>query len=799
MNETVSLPIHIDITPIIPDFEQDINELWKDSDKTQLLERLAKTATTIKDTCLAIGAQSNHFLLHGDAPSAEQVVHYKTVFQWLQEAKYFMMGWRDVTFEQYKALVLLADNKIQPQALEQFSVDSQKVLLEAQAELVEHLNTYHEKSTIISGDTKQQLRVWSNAQNPYALYQEQIEGLANQCANCQVQLPILLKEKTVFQQITVAILENITQIKAQLNQLQTVLSTLILNDLADTAQLDTNQQLSIILEKEQAINFDNLQMTFNTNLEQFFDQISTKLDVPISANAGMMVNRDVPLQRQVRRWVLAEIKPLLYEIWEIRDNLTTGGKMILMNLKNQLNILIAQQEQPTEFGQTLSSTITVSTTFLEQLKRQVGELNQLEKQVANRLNSEFRLSNIFNTQKEFLPLKSQAAFNQVIFNQSDVFIQVQKWWNTQRQKLQNYQSSLEYKEGLSTSEQVIQYIEYRKSGGNNEYYQNIFLTKGYVGEAFWAGRKDELRRIGQVIENWQLGYRGTVLLSGKRTAGKSLFGEVIANRYFRNKTTHLFPNAQLKVEGQNIQTTYDLDKALHQIKRQIGNGTHLIWIDNLEMWWDVNTSLNTNIRKLKRFMDMHGQQLFFMIATSDIFKNHLTLTHDIEGLFQATIEMGDFPVQHLEETISIRHGATHKTLVNAQGESLSPQAFSKIVRKIHKATHGNLGMSLQLWCNSIKVLEDNKMQCTFENPPIFPDFLNANTATLLTSIALQKRTTEYLLRHLFGPAYNQKYAGLVKRLLSIGILTKRINGWLEINELVVHEVIDRLHRKKYLI
>ena len=261
----------------------------------------------------------------------------------------------------------------------------------------------------------------------------------------------------------------------------------------------------------------------------------------------------------------------------------------------------------------------------------------------------------------------------------------------------------------------------------------------------------------------------------------------------------MFPNAKVKIGTQTIKTTYDLGKALNLIKMHTRNKPYCLWVDNIEMWWDVNISASKNIRNLKSFMDRHCNQLFFIIATSDSYKAHISKAQEFDRVFQAEITMGNFPFNDLEKAISIRHGATHKTLINENGLPLSSQQFRKIVKKIHKEANSNIGEALFLWSNAIQNVQGNDVRCKFEANLIFPDILNASTATLLTSIVLQKRTNEYRLHKLFGPAYNQKYASLVKRLLGVGILTKKMDGWLEINELIVHEIIDMLKRKKYLL
>ena len=102
---------------------------------------------------------------------------------------------------------------------------------------------------------------------------------------------------------------------------------------------------------------------------------------------------------------------------------------------------------------------------------------------------------------------------------------------------------MEQEESLSFSEKIVRYIEHRKAPIDNKQYWSIFLTKGYIGESFAVGRQEELRRIKKVINNWRLGYRGSVLLHGQRFSGKTLTGEWIANRFFDDSFVRLQPNA----------------------------------------------------------------------------------------------------------------------------------------------------------------------------------------------------------------------------------------------------------------
>ena len=60
----------------------------------------------------------------------------------------------------------------------------------------------------------------------------------------------------------------------------------------------------------------------------------------------------------------------------------------------------------------------------------------------------------------------------------------------------------------------------------------MFLTEGWISDSFSVPRTEESARIATLVENWRLGFRGGVMLTGKRFAGKTLFGEVISQQHF---------------------------------------------------------------------------------------------------------------------------------------------------------------------------------------------------------------------------------------------------------------------------
>ena len=382
------------------------------------------------------------------------------------------------------------------------------------------------------------------------------------------------------------------------------------------------------------------------------------------------------------------------------------------------------------------------------------------------------------------------------FNANNLPSWLKKWTNQQSIKLQNLKQTLDYEKSLSTSEKLVRFIKTRTS--SDPYYSDIFLTSGYVGESFWVGRANKQKQVEALITNWRNGFRGSMMLTGKRLSGKSLFGERIANKHFPNQTIRLFPDSMLSINGRKLEISYDLDKALNLIKNNTLNTPSLVWIDNLELWWDINIPLNRNVRALKKYIDNHNHQLFFMVAMSDWLKAHLNTHHHFDRVFQTEIQMDRMSLAEIEQAIDIRHGATHKELIDNHG-SITTNQFKKAVKPVYTKTYGNIGESLHLWTASIHRASETTVQYDFKATYGLPEFLNVDMATVLTSIILQKRTNEYRLRKLFGPAFSETYIGIIKRLLGIGILRKRLDDWIEVNESIANPLADMLVNKKFLM
>ena len=156
------------------------------------------------------------------------------------------------------------------------------------------------------------------------------------------------------------------------------------------------------------------------------------------------------------------------------------------------------------------------------------------------------------------------------------------------------------------------------------------------------------------------------------------------------------------------------------------------------------------------------------------------------------------PIHEVREAIMIRHGATHKTLVSKEGEPVNVNQFRALIDRVYRNSEGNIGEALNRWSATTRKVDEELVLNEMGKNFTLPDFVTADFGILLSSIMMNKRTNEYRLRKLFGPAFTDVYRPILQRLISIGLLNRQLDGWLEVNEVLVNDLAKLLESKGYL-
>ena len=204
------------------------------------------------------------------------------------------------------------------------------------------------------------------------------------------------------------------------------------------------------------------------------------------------------------------------------------------------------------------------------------------------------------------------------------------------------------------------------------------------------------------------------------------------------------------------------------------------------------------MRRLGQHMDRNATRIFYMVSAGNALCQQLEQNQVFSRHFQATIALDNMSQEEIYQAILIRHGATHKELVNAEGLPVEATTFQQQTNRMHRIANGNIGEALNLWAISMDAVGNDKVIQNRTNFHSLPNFIEADQALILRTIMLEKRTNEYRLRKRFGPAFNPRYAEALLRLLGVGLIQRHLDGWLEIDEVAVNSITRQLRAKQYI-
>lgn len=772
------------IVKIIEDWEYLINETVAFEER---LDWLAGNITVIAGQMVEIGAVSYAVLTEDDlelSPEISMPFHLVT-FVWAEQTKMFLLLMRDSLFEQQKSAILYKDKVLSEDKVRVLWEQTTEVLKEALQGVKEIVLKDSSKA-----ETLQQLKKWKHQENPWLLYKAQISLLVEQAHLLNEDHQTLNTIQEVLYSTELIVKDTIetclSDLETNNNKIDAVISLITTEDAKPSYTLSAIHEIT---DKMKSVVYIS---AFKQQLESLLKPYDIKLSPVVHIYGGVLKRRGFSPYKNILQWFESEIYPLLYEVWEITEQGTTGLRMILLNMTNRLDIL--HKERPDDLFQNHESFVKPLHTFQKDLITLGDNISNLVSLIDNRVQEELKISNLFDTQAHFLSVSLQSTLNQKIWNnESGWLAQVQRWSKTGLDNFLHLRSKFHKRKQLSVSEKITLCIQSRRADEENKHYTNIFLTKGYVGESFIVGREANMERFENLVINWEQGFRGSVLLTGDRFSGKSVFGEIVARKFFLHNFSSLVPNSTLTIEGRKMQTSYDLKEALDFVCKHNVNKKTMLWIDDIEVWWSSKIPFYQNIHHLMDCIDAYSNRIFFVVATNSQARNQIANYSNAKRIFQAEIDLNLLSKKAIQQAIMVRHGATQKKLIDRKGEILTPQAFNKLVTKIYKASDGNVGEALLHWANSTYYVDEHTVQHRADIYKGLPNFLNEDSTLIIDLLLLHKRANEYLIRQLLGAsAFEKRYVTVIRRLINVGILKRQLDGFIEIEATIVNDLKQML-------
>lgn len=724
--------------------------------------------------------------------SDENVDAYIVHHRWVDEVKEFAVLWRNSALEISKASQFLDEGRIEHIQAVKLMDQTKAVVKEAQesitnlyTQLKQDINPKKDNRLIY--DAAKQIDAWP-------IYKEQLKELTEhtrKVANAHSQLQ---RSDATYNTIR-RILSNYTQKRKE------IMSEL--SDYADKAQSATatisvdsdqeryNEVISKIDEVQDQLNLLNIEHSHQEQIEKILSEIDQEIDIPVSYDGAQLYSKQIELGKDSQQWLRTELMFKYVQLEEIENQVKNNLKMTLLNLKNKLLMMRNKVAEPKP--KVLMAQLSA---FEESYAPAKSKHATLLSRAQNVLDSNFYLSEIYNDQYEFLPLTRQSTFDSIEVGSSKVKDRVSDWAVDNFSFVGELLRDADKEKLLSNQEKAIRYVESRKLQNLDNQYSSVFLVKGYIGDSFVVGREAELERLSEIYAKWEQGYPGAILVTGQRYAGKSLFLEYANIKKLGSQAVNLVPNQEYKIAGKSYQAGYDLEEVLSEIAKYAINRPKII-IDDIEKWQNEKYPLAYNLRVLCQFIDRYNSQIFFAVSMSNWLRNKMEQMLHLSKVFVAEINLDNMSLAEIRQVITVRQNATYRKLQDSEGKDLEPETYDSITKNIYKASRGNVGDALFRWLLQI---DTTAQAVRLQSRDIYelPEVDDPQILLLLEYILMHRKTNEALLQKHFGEAYENTYYTRLQRLISMGIVTKDIDGMIQISTLAVNDIGRLLQRNAYI-
>ena len=733
------------------------------------------------------------------AARAEHLFH---TFETPDSAKRLLLLWRNVLIEWERYLIARGEARA--------DVATGEVLAKAARERMHKATDYYRETLVgrehgrLQADPvyrDERLYRYNLQDNPWTTYRKQLLEIARQMA----ELHEGFGER---QEVSVTLGELRNYVKT--------LPELLIKD-HETLLTAVHQAIAIVRSPE-ATSIAKISTTRLQSLE-VVDAVDVRLasitqrataiidKLPDSAHLytvgsnGDLRYRDLDMEYVAGQWLSAELLPELQRGTRLVETSAAELGRTLVDIRNRI-ALAREADTPdvnTGDGQTVDRLAALLEAVEKRLVLQLPEITSVGHRINALADTELQLGKAYAPESPFLAVSFEGNVSRMRREQHIVFGETIAWIQSRLRQIGNRLNVAFDTEDLSTGEKVIRTIRSRRPDPANDSYTSVVSTRGFIGEAFHAGREVELERAVTAIAAWRQGFRGSLLVTGQRYAGKTHFVELIAGRNFEQRVLRLTANRKIDFAGRRLLPTGDLREALAFVRKNTTGQRLMVLIDDLELWSDRDHSLAANADALREAIDTMGNRLMFVVTTSNWIIGHLSAATDLAGAFQVQINLDAMDREDFIATVLTRHAATHMTVVDDAGDPLGRRDLRRYAAHIHRMAEGNVGDGLRRWARSMEIVDTTTVRLVpITNYPL-PQFLDANTGVLLADIKQQRYSNEYDLRRRFGPAFDREFRPVLQRLIGLDILQRHRSGTLAVNPVVSNEIARLLERDGYLI
>lgn len=337
------------------------------------------------------------------------------------------------------------------------------------------------------------------------------------------------------------------------------------------------------------------------------------------------------------------------------------------------------------------------------------------------------------------------------------------------------------------------------------YYQQMYAGKLNNLDEFWINRQSEIRGFRKVLDRFEAGYGGGILVTGPRFSGKSFFVQHVSAHVLNNRqviTIHppFEGSVNPEVFRETLEEATGIPGNVSEIFSMLQDNTVLIFED-IELWWEKSRDGLALINQLAELIARFGRNILVIATISapayDLIKRMTDLSYHFIGI----IRLGSFNAEELREAVLIRHNTSTFKLRLYKHKRPYPRQWdlARIFSAYFSLTGGNVGVALRSWIVNITDVESGYLTLSVPATPDLSeiDRLNTNWYLYLNQFILHRRlSTAKLIRTLRmdGPAATERTERGLNDLMRAGLIRETSPGVFELNEWLYPYLLAKLRQ-----
>lgn len=710
-----------------------------------------------------------------DPLEAYKISYYRNKL--IFDIKQFSILVRDILFERFKTSHYLKDKFTEEDKAFQQLHGIKQVFTEAVAALEKKFDYVQNLKTI----DKRLADQWSHHNNPENEIRGQVEEIQKQLGfirDADACLNKVRDDIKAYSDWKAGIYNDFKKSLALVSDRINQINTKIL----ELSEASTSELKSFIqLNKKYYAELDAENNKYP--VEEYPFQTEEQSRIPVATKDSALVYKEVPFNLQITRWEESEIYPMVLAVQEkiiqIYDRSLSG----LFNMLNRLQLFTGDQSNLADFqADSLRN-------YLDKIHDNILEAQEmLEKtteKIREKLEKELPVSNVFSQDRIYLSLPSGLSLSRYgrrkwLWMDRSKF---EELWKSIKKFFQDLFKMSKIYEDQGNIAEVVRFIDHMSYTDMDRLSQSLFFGKGHMGKTFMMQRENYSKVLAEAAERWKEGYRGSLLIYGKRLSGRTTLAEFTGFSNLFNRIVFVQPNKEMHYKGRIIEATFDLGEILQQLDYYSVSDQLGVVIDDIELWRDKHFSWYYNIQSLINAMSKSGRRLFFVVGCGHLGKKQLDEYFDFSNQFMSLYCSDRMAKEEILHAILVRYGASQTS-----DEQLSKAELTKRANQIIQVNEHNIGVCLMEWYR-LFYMDDKKRE--LEGRISMSAFKNLvkKYGYLLRHMLKLKITTELELKEAVG-AENFRYVNQdIQLLLGLKVLERmQSTRQLRINEHIVDEI-----------